>query len=100
MKRSKTLIACVLPVLILVSSCAPNVATTAGATGADGDQAGFWKGLWHGFIVLFTFIISLFKDNVGIYESNNSGNWYNLGFLLGVMIFFGGSGGGACCKGK
>jgi hypothetical protein len=65
-----------------------------------GDPAGFWLGLWHGFIVLFTFIVSLFKDGVGIYESNNSGSLYNLGFLLGIMIFFGGSGGGACKKAK
>jgi hypothetical protein len=27
---------------------------------------------------------------------HNNGNWYNLGFLLGVVIIFGGGGGGAC----
>ena len=48
-----------------------------------------------GFIVLFTFIISLFNDNVAVYDVHNSGGWYNFGFLLGVMFFFGGSGGGA-----
>jgi hypothetical protein len=86
--------------LFLVASCAPTVVTPDSTPGTDGDVAGFWKGLWHGFIMLFTFIISLFKDNVGIYESNNSGNLYNLGYLLGVMIFFGGSSGGACRKRK
>ncbi|MDA3937638.1 MAG: hypothetical protein PF636_12455, partial [Actinomycetota bacterium] len=57
--------------------------------------AGFWLGLWHGFIVLFTFLISLFRDNVTIYEVSNNGGWYNFGYLLGVMMFWGGGGGGA-----
>ena len=58
---------------------------------AQGAVAGFWLGLWHGFIALFSFIISLFKENVGVYEAHNIGGWYNVGFILGVMIFFGGS---------
>ena len=100
MKRHTTLIVCMALALFLVASCAPTVVTPAGTSGTEGDVADFWKGLWHGFIVLFTFIISLFKDNVGIYESNNSGDLYNLGFLLGVMVFFGGSSSGACRKCK
>ncbi|MBN2619206.1 MAG: hypothetical protein JXR64_12915 [Spirochaetales bacterium] len=58
----------------------------------ENNLAGFWKGLWHGFIVLFTFIVSLFNKNIGIYEINNSGALYNLGYVLGVSIFFSGSG--------
>ena len=58
----------------------------------DGNIAGFWRGLWHGLILPMTFFISLFKENVGIYEPHNNGNWYNLGFILGVMIVFGGNG--------
>jgi hypothetical protein len=30
-----------------------------------------------------------------MYEVHNNGGWYNLGFLLGLIIIFGGSGGGA-----
>jgi hypothetical protein len=30
--------------------------------------AGFWLGLWHGIICPVTFLISLFNDNVNIYE--------------------------------
>ena len=48
----------------------------------------------------FTFIISLFTDRVGIYHVHNSGSLYNLGYLLDVMIFFGGSGKGAGHKRK
>lgn len=57
----------------------------------DGKVAGFWQGFWHGLIAPITFIMSLFKDNVGIYELHNNGKWYNFGFILGLMIVFGGS---------
>lgn len=50
-----------------------------------GDKAGFWAGLWHGLIVIITFIISLFNGNVGIYEVSNTGWGYNLGFVLGIL---------------
>ena len=54
----------------------------------------FWAGLWHGIILVVAFIISLFTDTVGIYEINNSGVWYNLGFVLGILII--GSCGSKC----
>ncbi|MFC1483715.1 hypothetical protein ACFL6Q_01540 [Candidatus Neomarinimicrobiota bacterium] len=68
--------------LLLISGCAPGNERFVAGT------AGFWAGLWHGFIVLFTFIISLFSDSVQIYEANNTGGWYDLGFLLGACAFF------------
>jgi hypothetical protein len=85
-------------VLIAMAGCAPGPNRLSDAAGEKESAAGFWKGLWHGFIVLFTFIVSLFSDSVRIYEVNNTGGWYDFGFLLGVMIFFGGSGSGACKK--
>lgn len=51
---------------------------------------GFLHGLLHGFIILFSFIGSLFSD-YEIYAFPNTGGWYNFGYLLGVMIFFGSS---------
>ncbi len=76
--------------LFLLSSCA------AGNAKFDINPAGFWMGLWHGFISLFTFIISLFNDHVSIYEIHNSGKLYNLGFILGIALFYGGSCKGSC----
>ena len=58
-----------------------------------GKIAGFWKGFWHGLIAPFAFLISLFKDNVGVYETHNNGKLYNFGFILGLMIIFGGNSG-------
>lgn len=55
-----------------------------------GRLAGFWAGLWHGAICVITFIISLFNHTVKIYEVNNRGPLYDLGFLLGVLIVWGG----------
>ena len=56
----------------------------------DGEPAGFWYGLWHGFIIVVTFVISLFSDQTVIYEAHNTGGWYDFGFLLGVLCMGGG----------
>ncbi len=52
---------------------------------------GFFMGLLHGFIILFSFVGSLFTD-VRIYAFPNSGGWYDFGYLIGAGIFLGGSG--------
>ena len=46
--------------------------------------AGFWAGLWHGLIVPITFLVCIFNPNVRIYETNNRGRLYDLGFLIGA----------------
>jgi len=51
---------------------------------------GFLGGLWHGLIAPFSFIGSLFSDNIAIYAVNNTGGWYDFGFVLGSGILFGG----------
>ncbi len=78
--------------VVFLTSC------TAGNDKFDIDHAGFFMGLWHGFISFFTFIISIFNDNVTIYEVNNTGWPYNLGFILGISIFYGGSSKGTMCR--
>lgn len=45
---------------------------------------GFWSGLWHGWIVVFSWIGSLFSDDIAIYAVNNNGGWYDFGFILGI----------------
>lgn len=75
--------------IVLLSSCAagPNP-----AVGTGEDAPGFWMGLWHGIILPVTFVISLFTDDVSIYEVVNDGNWYDFGYFLGVLLFLGGGG--------
>jgi len=94
MKRMIKILFVVL-LILLVISCTAGPNQLKDKPNKEGKVAGFWRGLWNGFIILFSFIISLFNDNVTIYEVHNNGGWYNFGFLLGVMCFFGGSGGGA-----
>ena len=55
-----------------------------------GNKAGFWIGVWHGVIIIVTFVVSLFTNDVGIYEINNTGWPYNLGFIIGLNISIGG----------
>lgn len=77
---------------LLLASCVAGANPELGAAGADGDLAGFWLGLWHGIIAPITFVISLFTDDVSLYEVRNNGNWYDFGFVLGAGILFGGGG--------
>lgn len=58
-----------------------------------GTIAGFGRGLWHGLIAPFAVVISLFKENVGVYEVHNNRKGYTFGFILGLMIVFGGKSG-------
>jgi predicted enzyme related to lactoylglutathione lyase len=81
--------------MLLLSSCAPD---TNPVVGAGEDPAGFWMGLWHGIIFPITFVISLFSGDVSVYEVVNRGNWYDFGFILGVMMSLGGGGAGAGTK--
>ncbi|MDX6291150.1 MAG: hypothetical protein QOH50_225 [Kribbellaceae bacterium] len=39
------------------------------------------------------FLVSLFNDHANIYEVHNNGNWYNFGFILGILIAASGGGG-------
>jgi len=58
------------------------------------DPPGFFSGLLHGFLIVFSFIGSLFTD-YRIYAFPNSGGWYDFGYLIGAFIFLGGSGASA-----
>lgn len=84
-----------LTAVFLLSACAAGPNQLEDIPDQEGDVAGFWAGLWHGLISPVTFVISLFSDQVNVFDVHNNGGWYSLGFLLGVSITFGGSGGGA-----
>ncbi|MDX1468252.1 MAG: hypothetical protein R3258_02825 [Acidimicrobiia bacterium] len=79
-----------LAVLVVLAACAPGANPAVGSAPVDGDVAGFWLGVWHGIIAPITFIISLFTENVSLYEVHNNGGWYDFGFVLGAGILFGG----------
>lgn len=80
-RRSLAGVAAVGAVLLLVSGCAAGADPLAG-TGPD--PAGFWLGLWQGLILPIAFVVSLFNNDVGVYEVHNAGHLYDLGFVLGA----------------
>lgn len=73
----------------------PNMFAVAGSNSryemTDAPPAGFWAGFWHGIIAPITFLIGLFNPGVRMYETHNGGRLYDLGFLIGVLVVFGGS---------
>lgn len=73
---------------LLLSSCASQPEPAAY------DPPGFFMGLIHGFLILFSFIGSIFMD-IRIYSFPNSGVMYDLGFLIGAATFLGGGGASA-----
>lgn len=86
--------------VMLLAACAPGPNVVEDIPNEENQVAGFWQGLWHGIISPITFVISLFNQDVQIYEVHNNGGWYNFGFLVGASVIFGGSGGGAARKRK
>lgn len=76
-------------VVFLFTACAdvsPHVETYI-----TSDPHGFWGGLWHGMIVPFSWIGSLFSDDIAIYAYDNNGGWYDFGFILGIGALSGGT---------
>lgn len=67
----------------------------AGCVPGDGSStlskpAGFFSGIWHGWIAPFSLIYSLINGKIGIYEVYNTGFWYDLGFYMAIVSGFGG----------
>ena len=76
---------CSIALVLLLTSCA-----AGDAQFTPDNPAGFWYGLWHGVISLISLIIHIFNNGVFVYEINNTGGWYDFGFLLGVICIWGG----------
>jgi len=68
--------------LLVLTGCADMVEYEIIDLGAH--VYGFWGGLWHGMIAGFSFIGSLFSDNIAVYAPSNNGGFYNFGFVLGI----------------
>ena len=98
--KKVTLLFILVGLSLILAACTAGPNQLRNTANEDGDVAGFWAGLWHGIISPITFIISLFSRSIYVFEVHNNGAWYTFGFLLGVSMTFGGSGGGAACRKK
>lgn len=83
--KKAILISLMMVLLITMAGCVPGDGTYSAQ-----NPAGFFWGIWHGWAAPISLIIGLFKENIRIYESNNVGWFYDLGFYIAVISGFGG----------
>jgi len=72
MKKRYFVLGLILIIVLVISGCAPGNERWDQEVN-PGELAGFWVGVWHGLIIVITFIVSLFTKEVGLYEINNTG---------------------------
>lgn len=82
--RTIILLVSLLLIMLLVS-CLP-----AGGRYHSMRPAGFLSGIWHGWLAPLSLILGIFNNNIRIYETFNTGWWYDFGFYIAVISGFGG----------
>ena len=80
-----TFILIILIVVFYLSGCAPG----SGASTPE-NPAGFFSGVWHGWIAPVSLIWGIFNKSIRVYESTNTGWWYDFGFYVAIIGGFGG----------
>ena len=81
-RRNLTYLLMFVVIATCMTSCAPE--------GYESHESGFFSGLWHGFIIVFSLIGKLFGADIGVYADHNTGFTYWLGFIIGIGGFGGG----------
>lgn len=84
-KKIIMILIAILLLCICLSGCLPGDGVKS-----ETNKAGFFSGVWHGWIAPFSLIYSLFNKEIGIYEIYNNGFLYNLGFYMAIISEFGG----------
>lgn len=69
--------------------------TASGCIPGDGKHtgakpAGFFWGIWHGWIAPVSLVVGIFNKSIRIYEKNNRGWWYDFGYYMAIIGGFGG----------
>ena len=78
MKNKKILVLIMIALLaMMLTGCMPGDEKYT-----QDDPAGFFWGIWHGWIAPLSLIFGFFNDTTRIYELNNSGLWYDFGFYI------------------
>jgi hypothetical protein len=79
------MIVLIIPAILLTTSCLPGDGSVSPER-----PAGFFSGIWHGWMAPLSLIISIFKDHIAIYEPINTGFWYDFGYYAAILGGFGG----------
>ena len=86
MKKKVILLVILLAVVMMIlTGCMPNEDISRPAK-----AAGFFSGIWHGWIAPISLIVGVFNGDIRIYEINNTGWWYDFGFYMAIISGFGG----------
>jgi len=70
-------------VLFLMTGCVPGDGTNTSA-----NPAGFFWGIWHGWLAPLSLIIGLFNQNIRVYEIYNTGWWYDFRYYIAIITGF------------
>ena len=83
--RVCALILALIALPILLSGCLPGIAQYTAES-----PAGFFNGIWHGWMAPLSLIMEIFGADVTMYARANSGIGYDVGFYMAVISGFGG----------
>jgi hypothetical protein len=83
MKTTAVILLLLIVLSLILTSCAP------GTPRYKQVKAGFFTGIWHGWIAPISLIWHLFDSSIRIYEPNNTGGWYDFGFYIAIVGGFG-----------
>lgn len=84
-KKYLVWIALLASMAFMLTGCIPGDGTYT-----HSNPAGFFWGIWHGWLAPLSLIISFFDRRIRIYEVINTGFWYDFGFYIAVISGFGG----------
>lgn len=83
MSRKIIIFGLLLVLMLSLTGCLP------GDSRYDARPAGFFWGLWHGWIAPISLIVQIFNPLVWLYEPNNAGWLYDFGFYIAILGGFG-----------
>jgi hypothetical protein len=70
---------------LLLAGCVPGDGSHSAA-----DPAGFFWGIWHGWIAPVSLVWGFFNERIRLYEVYNTGWWYDFGYYMAIISGFGG----------
>ena len=83
-KQTITIFLLIILVALLMVGCFPRQDASISR-----EPAGFFKGIWHGWITPISLVVEFFDSSIQIYEKYNTGWWYDIGYYMAVISGFG-----------
>ena len=79
---SRTRVFILVAMSLTVAACVAKQSTSA----VNPTAPGFLEGVWHGFIFPVAWVVSLFTDQIAVYQVPNNGGWYDFGYFVGIVF--------------